>query len=338
MNTNRGVSFGPGSDSRANLDRFPANRFSNRLILPRSAHWHELISDVRDLLTVRAPTVAMASHAAVLKDENFSRSQVASFALHGGLALLLLFVTFAPQRPTQPKPKPDFGQFFAPSPYVLHKIILPPGLDGGHEGGSGGERSLLPPTVGRRPPFSATQIVAPSVHVFPNSVVLLPPTIVGPDHVKLPNSDLQNWGIIDEKALTNSDGPGCCSGIGNNKGSGDGHGKGPGFEDGAGNTGCCGNGQGGVGKAARLPECLYCPRPEYSDQARKSHYQGSVLLNVQILANGKAGSIEVAKGLGMGLDEKAIEAVKTWQFKPAIGQDAKPFVLVVPVEVVFQLY
>ncbi len=95
-------------------------------------------------------------------------------------------------------------------------------------------------------------------------------------------------------------------------------------------------GEGGVS----YPSCLYCPRPEYSDQARRSKYQGTVALKVTVLANGRArpDSIEVTKSIGMGLDENAVAAVRNWRFKPAIGPNGKPVNAIVEVEVQFELF
>ena len=79
-------------------------------------------------------------------------------------------------------------------------------------------------------------------------------------------------------------------------------------------------GTGGYGS----PACLYCPQPQFSDEAVKAKYQGTVLLVAIITADGRATDIRVAKGLGLGLDEKAVEAVRTWRFRPALGPDGKP--------------
>jgi protein TonB len=62
-------------------------------------------------------------------------------------------------------------------------------------------------------------------------------------------------------------------------------------------------------------------------------------LQVVVLANGHPGEIKLIKGVGMGLDEKAIETVRNqWTFKPAIGPNGKPVPTIVPVEIAFQLY
>jgi TonB family protein len=343
MKTTQSMTPDPGPDSLSksggsSLD----NRFSTRLLLQRGARIHEFISNIRDLLTLRTPQFAGAASSGRtvwLKDENLSRSQVASFALHGGLALLLIFLTFSPNIPRSPKVGDGPDRIFAPPLAELHRLFAPQIAAPGSEGGSGGERSRIPATAGQMPRFTnQEQLVAPSVHTNQNAIMLIPPTVVGPDQYRVPNSDLNNWGLPDAKFLTGSDGPGCCAGIGNHNGTGVGPGEGPGGGPGEGTSGCCGNGTGGMGIAIRAPECAYCPRPEYSDEARLNKYQGSVVLNVTVLANGKPGNIEVLKGVGMGLDEKAIEAVRTWHFKPAIGRDGKPVAAIVPIEVVFQLF
>ena len=263
---------------------------------------------------------------------------MASFALHGGLGLLLLLVTFAPNLPNPPSVIPRSGPFFAPTPYNLRQLLAPRSASPDGGGGSGGERSLIPPTAGQVPSFSnREQIVAPSVHTNLNAVLLVAPTVVGPDQLHVINPNLKNWGIPNATAETGSDGPGCCSGIGTHDGTGDGIGRGPGAGSGA-DGGCCGEGSAGIGTAIRYPECAYCPKPEYSEEARLAKYQGSVMLSVMVLANGKPGKIEILTSPGMGLGEKAVEAVRNWQFKPAIGRDGKPVATVVAVELVFQLF
>jgi len=88
-----------------------------------------------------------------------------------------------------------------------------------------------------------------------------------------------------------------------------------------------------------MPVCEYCPKPEYSAEAKKARLMGTVYLQVVVLANGRAGEIKLTQGLGMGLDEQAIDTVrKKWKFKPAIGPKSKPVMTMVPVEIKFELY
>jgi TonB family protein len=93
---------------------------------------------------------------------------------------------------------------------------------------------------------------------------------------------------------------------------------------------------GGVG----YPTCLYCPAPLYTEEALKANFQGAVILQVIIQPDGHATNIEVVKagppGL-FGLEGKAVEAVKTWRFKPAVGRYGRPVAATTPIEVTFRL-
>ena len=84
--------------------------------------------------------------------------------------------------------------------------------------------------------------------------------------------------------------------------------------------------------------CLDCPLPDYSPEARAQHVQGSVVLAATITPGGSATDVHVSKGLGFGLDEKAVEAVRTWRFNPALGPDRKPVSVRQLILVAFQLY
>ena len=122
------------------------------------------------------------------------------------------------------------------------------------------------------------------------------------------------------------------TGEGGGIGSGSGGGLGPGSGGGTGG-GAFRPGNGGVG----YPACLYCPEPQYSEDARKAKFQGTVVLQVIIQPDGHATNIQVVKGPGLGLEEKAVEAVRTWRFKPAVGPNGTPVATITPIEVNFRL-
>jgi TonB family protein len=84
-----------------------------------------------------------------------------------------------------------------------------------------------------------------------------------------------------------------------------------------------------------VPKCEYCPDPQYSQEARDKKYEGVVVLLVVVSSEGKASDIRMIKSPGMGLDEKAIEAVREWRFKPAT-KDGKAVDAQVPVEITFR--
>src|SRR5258708_15782648 len=129
---------------------------------------------------------------------------------------------------------------------------------------------------------------------------------------------------------TNSTGADGGHGIGNQPG--DGMGDDGGTGAGAGDT--CGNYANVVSQAA----CLHCPEPPYTDEARKAKLQGNVTLRVLIGADGRAARIQLVKGLGLGLDEQALQAVRSWRFVPARDARRQAVPTWVTTETRFQLF
>jgi protein TonB len=84
------------------------------------------------------------------------------------------------------------------------------------------------------------------------------------------------------------------------------------------------------------PIPLFKIDPEYSEEARKAKYSGTVVLYIEVDTTGHARNLRVVKGIGLGLDEKAMEAVNKWRFKPGM-KDGKPVVVAAHVEVNFRL-
>jgi TonB family protein len=76
-------------------------------------------------------------------------------------------------------------------------------------------------------------------------------------------------------------------------------------------------------------------KPEYSDEARLAKLEGSVLLSLVIDADGQPRDIQVARPLGLGLDERAVENVGSWQFKPG-ARNGTPVAVLVNEEVFFR--
>jgi TonB family protein len=92
----------------------------------------------------------------------------------------------------------------------------------------------------------------------------------------------------------------------------------------------------GVGGIS-IPGCVYCPNPTFDGPELKGQPQGTVVLMVVVDANGRASDITVKKELTPELDQDAINAVKSWRFKPATDVDGKPVTTSVPVEIVFRI-
>ena len=90
-----------------------------------------------------------------------------------------------------------------------------------------------------------------------------------------------------------------------------------------------------MGVSAPIP--IYKPVPEYSEEARKAKHEGVVVLRAVVDEHGNVGDVEIVQSLGMGLDEKAVKAVKTWRFKPS-EKDGKPVRVRIMIEATFRLY
>jgi len=216
------------------------------------------------------------------------------------------------------------------SPYVL-----PPSLTRAGGGGGGGDRDKLAAPKGALPKLSREQITPPAVVIRNEAPKLaVEPTVVVPPNISLPHTG-QLGDPLSAVLGPPSNGPGSGGGIGPGSGGGVGSGRGPGVGPG------WGGGIGGeayrIGGGVSAPKPLYTPDPEYSEEARKAKYQGVVVLWLVIGADGRPREIKVARPLGMGLDQKAVEAVRTWRFEPA-RKDDKPVAVQMNVEVSFRLY
>jgi len=209
-------------------------------------------------------------------------------------------------------------------------------LSGG--GGGGGDRDKFQAPKGKLPKQSMEQITPPMVVVRnDNPKLTAEPTVVVPPQVKLALNNLPNLGDPMSRLPSGppSNGTGSGGGIGSGSGGGVGVGTGPGVGEGRG--GGVGGGVFRVGGGVSAPRVTYQPDPEYSEEARKAKYQGTCVLWLVVGPDGRPRDIRVARSLGLGLDEKAIEAVKTWKFEPAM-KDGKPVAVQINVEVSFRLY
>jgi periplasmic protein TonB len=217
------------------------------------------------------------------------------------------------------------------SPY----LPLPPSKTRAGGGGGGGDRDKLQAPKGALPKLSKDQIVPPAIVIRnDNPKLAVDPSVVVPPQLKLPT--VGALGDPLSKVLgAPSNGTGSGGGIGSGSGGGVGSGTGPGV--GPGHGGGYGGGAYRVGGGVSAPKVVYDPDPEYSEEARKAKYQGTVILWLVVSPEGKPQQIRVQRSLGMGLDEKAIEAVRNWRFEPA-KKDGQPVPVMINVEVNFRLY
>ena len=315
----------------------PAADHLERLLLPASvdAPWYRSFwSDLRDLLTPERPMPDITSKPVLVRDiwgqyGRQKRSWVMSVGLQSA-AVLLLF-TVASNKVVQQK-------FVQLMPLVLPDSVAFEAKPAPHTqagGGGGGDRSLLPANKGRLPKAALRQFVPPSaVTANLDPKLTMEPAILAPPDVTLPQVNMPNYGDPFGKIGPPSNGTGSGGGIGSGKGGGVGVGTGGGVGPGVG--GGFGGGVFRVGGGVTAPVVVYKVEPEYSEEARKAKYQGTVTLYVEVDPGGRASNIRVLQSLGLGLDEKAIEAVKRWVFHPG-RKDGRPVTVAATIEVNFRL-
>lgn len=218
------------------------------------------------------------------------------------------------------------------SPY-----ILPPSASKAGGGGGGGDRDKLAASKGTLPRFSREQIVPPAAVIRnDNPKLAVEPTVVVPPEIHLVLPQTARLGDPLASVLAPpSNGPGFGGGIGSGSGGGVGSGRGPGVGPGWG--GGIGGGVYRVGGGVTAPRAIYSPDPEFSEEARKAKYQGTVVLWIVVGPDGRTHDVRIQRSLGMGLDEKAIDAIARWKFEPA-RKDGIPVAVEVSVEVNFRLY
>lgn len=221
-----------------------------------------------------------------------------SLAMHVIAAILLFTTTFAPKG-TIAVPPAVARIFLTPAP----KIFKP---DGG-----GGQRQPMPARQGHIE-VTTRKVWIPPMVTPPESPKLV--VIAAMDETPEYNLSVPQIGDPFGKSGLLSGGPGL-NGIGGPGKDGVGVGTGP--------------HSGGpkislatyTGKLTRDPQLIYKEEPEFSDEARKARHEGTVIIDLDIDASGRPVNIRVIRGLGMGLDERALAAVAHWKFRPAMAGD-----------------
>ncbi|HXN97436.1 MAG TPA: energy transducer TonB [Candidatus Acidoferrales bacterium] len=320
----------------------PRGPVNSDLLVNWNAGFGGFWQNVRDVISPRkmAPLKTTSAPVAVpeiwSKNTQFTRVQALSLAFHV-VVIVLIIIPFWSEL-MSPGTTQAKTMVVTPlditSPYLPK---LPPGAKKAGGGGGGGAHELLPASKGKLPKFSLTQIVPPKVKPPDNPKFAATPTVLGMPDMKLASPNMSNWGDPMSKVTNDSNGPGSGNGIGSGNGTGIGSGSGGGVGPGSGGGsggGVFNAGTGGYGS----PACVYCPQAQFSDEAVKAKYQGTVYLTAIVTADGRATDIQVAKGVGLGLDENAIAAVRTWRFKPALGPNGKPAAVRTTIEVTFHLY
>jgi len=146
-------------------------------------------------------------------------------------------------------------------------------------------------------------------------------------NLKMANNNMPNFGDPNSTLGGNSLGRGNGTGIGNGYGNGLGPGSGGNY----------GGGVKNIGGGVKGPILTYSVEPEFSEEARKAKFQGVVLVGLIVDLKGMPQNVHILRGVGMGLDEKAMEAVRQYRFKPGT-ENGKAVATYLNVEVNFEIF
>lgn len=196
-------------------------------------------------------------------------------------------------------------------------------------GGGGGGEDARPASRGRLPRIADLVFTPPTTR----TVEIEPALAVEPAVLAKPVVDISAMQLGDPFGVPGppSDGPGRRGGIGSGPDGGVGDRSGPRAGKGPGMDGAY-----SLGAVSSAPVLIHKVEPEFSEEARKARYNGTVVLRVIIDEKGMPGKIEVVRSPGLGLGERAIGAVSQWRFRPG-KRDGKAVSVWATVEVSFSL-
>ena len=194
-------------------------------------------------------------------------------------------------------------------------------------GGGGGHPDSAPVSRGNPPRFAVEPLNPPKAPPLEEPKVRIESTADVDPNLKMAKTDLLNLGMPSSPNVGTS--------LGNARGTGIGSGNGSGIGPGSG--GNIGGGIRRIGGGVAAPIVLFAPEPEFSEEARKAKASGNVLVYLQVDTNGRPMHVRVLRGIGLGLDEKAVEAVSHYKFKPAM-ENGHAVAVEMQVEVNFQIF
>ncbi len=294
--------------------------------------WIGIYESLRDaLFPPKLPPLELTSMPIPVVDRMAAKTSpwaVGTSAVVNGCVLAIaiwLGLTFT----THPRPTP-----IASEPIDLSQWMLSVSARANHSGGGGGSNEATDPIEGRPPKVELTPISPPQVSIVDKPKLAADAAIAAPPDIRLPdNPDIPNIGVPKSSNVTlASNGPGAHGSIGWHGSGGDGPGGGPGWGPGP-DSGVYVAGRGGV----TAPVAIVTPEAEFSDEARRQKYQGICLVALIVDAHGFPQNVHAVQHLGMGLDEKAMEAIRNYRFRPAM-KDGKPVASTITVEVDFRLF
>jgi protein TonB len=294
------------------------------MMLEEESTFASLVNSIRDVFfPTKLPPLVLESKPIPVPDRmkmrQDPRATAASFVIYGLVILLIGWMLR------------QHVNFAAPvKQMIMTNLTPPPEMPKMNDrmGGGGGQRGPTPVTKGQLPKFADTQITPPKAPPMQQPKIKMPePTIEVQKDLKMASNSMPNLGVPNSPIFGNSMGNGSGSGLGSGSGSGLGPGSGGNYGGGL------RHGGGGVSS----PEVIFKVEPEFSEEARKAKFMGVVTVNLIVDTKGLPQNVHISRGVGMGLDEKALEAVRQYRFKPAM-ENGKPVPVQVNVEVNFQIF
>lgn len=294
----------------------------NDLIIEEEGVFASLWSSVKDVffpvkqapLVLESKPIAVADPMRVKRDP---KSTAVAVVVHGLIILLIAFLLAKKVQFAAPVKTVQLTDLTIPEKAPPRATMM---------GGGGGQRGPTPVTKGTPPKFADTQIVPPKAPPLVEPKIHIEPTVEVQKDIKMASS-IPQIGMANSPIVGMSMGNGSGTGLGSGNGSGIGPGSG-------GNTG---GGPRRIGGGISAPIPIYTVEPEFSEEARKAKVAGNVLVNLWVGTDGLPSHVHVLRGVGMGLDEKAVEAVKQYRFKPAM-ENGKPVLVELNIEVNFQIF
>jgi periplasmic protein TonB len=256
------------------------------------------------------------------------RTQTFSAGMHVAILAILLFTAFSAPNPGPRRDSTVLGPGRTLLPYRAPRTESTEKPSLGSEGRGGGNEEK-PARFGRLAPASSIPLARPRLNQNENTALPVPPSVLDPN-APASVTLVTDLGLPWAKSDTDF--------AGREHGNGFGHTGGNGMGDGNHNGAGEGNDQGPYANVASPVACVYCPQPSYTEEARKAKLQGKLLLRVLVGTDGRAQRIQVVQGLGMGLDERAIEAVRGWRFSPGCDVTKHPVPSWITIETHFQLF
>ena len=320
---------GAGLEHGHELDAFLGKAFEEKPL------WADLWESVRDVFfPVKLPPLQLTSTPIPVPDRMAVKPNPWAIGISTtvNLTILLIILFFVGRKVIETVKQQALNVNIDVSDYNAPKSDSKAG-----GGGGGGDRSPIVANKGRLPEKVPDPITPPTPVTLEHPKLPEPAAINVQKEIQLPDNNMPMIGLHNSPNVTmassgTGNGAGMGSGSGGGLGSGYGNGYGPGY---GGNTG---GGLERVGGRVSGPVPIFQPEAEFSDEARRAKYQGICVVQLIVDAQGNPQNVHVIRTLGMGLDEKAMDAVRRYKFKPAMKDGKTPVPVMITVEVDFHLY